>query len=181
MTPRARLLWSLPAGLVAVPAYHAAHATQYMSVEEAQKATFSDAVEFRAIAALDAGVATALGAPGWSPQMWQVRGKDGVLGWFFVDRVIGKSELITYAVALDAAGAVRSIEILDYRESHGAEIRLAFWRKQFVGKTARDDVQLDHDIKNISGATLSSRHVTEGVHRLLQVYDRTLKNASSAG
>jgi len=160
---------------MAVPAFHAAQATQYMSVEEAQRAAFADAAEFRAMPALDATVASALGAPGWSPNAWQVRSADSVLGWFFVDRVIGKSELITYSVALDATGAIKSIEILDYRESHGAEVRLAAWRKQFVGKTSHDTVQLDRDIKNISGATLSSRHVTEGVHRLLQVYDRALR------
>jgi hypothetical protein len=170
-----RARWMLPAGLVAVPAFHAAYATQYMSVEEAQRAAFAEAAEFRAVPALDANVAIALGAPGWSPQIWRVHGAGGALGWFFVDRVIGKSELITYALALDAAGAVRSIDILDYRESHGAEIRFPAWRKQFVGKTANDPVALDRDIRNISGATLSSRHVTEGVHRLLQVYDRTLR------
>jgi hypothetical protein len=180
MKARARMLWTLPAGLAAVPAFHVAHATQYMSVDEAQKAAFADAAGFDPMPALDPGVASALGVPGWSPGIWRVRGKDRPLGWFFVDRVIGKSEIITYAVALDESGAIRSVEILDYRESHGGEIRLPFWRKQFIGKTASDAVQLDHDIKNISGATLSSRHVTEGVHRLLQVYERTLKNASPA-
>jgi len=172
-TSRAR--WILPAGLMAVPAFHAAYATQYMSVEEAQRAAFAEASEFRAMPALDAAVAAAVGAPGWTPQIWQARGVNGTLGWFFVDRVIGKTELITYAAALDTAGAVTSIEILDYRESHGSEVRLAAWRKQFVGKTSQDAVQLNSDIRNISGATLSSRHVTEGVHRLLQVYDKTLK------
>ena len=174
-TSRAR--WALPVGLIAVPAFHAAYATQYMSVAEAQRAAFADAAEFRAMPALDGTIAASIGAPAWSPEIWQVRGASGALGWFFVDRVIGKSELITYAVALDAAGAVKSIEILDYRETHGAEVRLAAWRRQFVGKTSQDAVDLNRDIKNISGATLSSRHVTEGVHRLLQVYDHALRAA----
>ena len=174
-TSRAR--WLLPAGLLAVPAYHAAHATQYMSIAEAQKSAFADAAVFRERAPLDPETATALGAPGWSPQMFEARKDDKSLGWLLVDRVIGKAELITYTLAIDADGAVKSIEILDYRETHGGEIRLAAWRKQFVGKTAQAPVKLDQDIKNISGATLSSRHVTEGVHRLLQLYDRTLRTA----
>ena len=49
-------------------------------------------------------------------------------------------------------------------------MRLAPWRKQFVGKSSRDPVALNADIKNISGATLSCRHLTEGVRRLLQLY-----------
>jgi Na+-translocating ferredoxin:NAD+ oxidoreductase RnfG subunit len=172
-----RARWLLPAGLIAVPAFHAAYATQYMSIAEAQKAAFADAKAFREHATLDPAVATALGAPGWSPQMFEARKDDERLGWLLVDRVIGKAELITYALAIDATGAVKSIEILDYRETHGGEIRLPAWRKQFVGKTAQAPVKLDQDIRNISGATLSSRHVTDGVHRLLQLYDQSLRMA----
>lgn len=175
MMKSSRSRWLLPLGLAAVPAYHAAHATQYMSVAEAQRAAFADAAEFRAQPAIDAATAAALGAPGWSPQIFEARAGERRLGWLIVDRVIGKSELITYALALEPGGAVRSLEILDYRETHGGEVRLAAWRKQFVGKTAQEPVQLDRDIKNISGATLSSRHVTEGVHRLLQLYERNLR------
>lgn len=170
-SPRAR--WILPLGLVAVPAaYHVAHATQYLSVAEAQRAMFAEADEFVALPAIDAGTAAPLGAPGWSPQRFEARAAGKRLGWFTVDRVIGKVELITYALALDADGKVKALEILDYRETHGGEVRLPAWRKQFVGKDADEPVELGRDIKNISGATLSSRHVTEGVHRLLQLHRR---------
>ena len=94
-----------------------------------------------------------------------------------VDQVIGKSELITYALALDAKGAIASVEILEYRESHGGEVRMAGWRKQFVGKTAADPVALNKDIKNISGATLSSQHLTDGIKRLLKYYQQALAKA----
>ena len=99
--------------------------------------------------------------------MWQARTGDQALGWLVVDQVIGKSDAITYAVALDADGVVTGIDVLEYRETHGSEIRLPAWRKQFVGKTAHDPIRLDADIRNISGATLSCRHVTDGVRRLV--------------
>ncbi len=175
MPSASRARWLLPLGFAAVPVHEVAWATQYLSVAEAQHAAFADATEFRARAPIDAATAAALGAPGWSPQVFEAIGSGTRLGWFIVDRVIGKTELITYALALDAGGAVTSLEILEYRETHGGEVRLAAWRRQFVGKTARDPVQLDADIRNISGATLSSRHVTEGVHRLLQLYTRDLR------
>jgi Na+-translocating ferredoxin:NAD+ oxidoreductase RnfG subunit len=146
-----------------------------MTVEQAQRAAFPEATAFVALAP-DAGVLAMPGAPaGWSPKIWQARAGERNLGWLLVDQVIGKSELITYAVALDAGGAVSSVEILDYRESHGGEIRLAGWRKQFTGKTAADPLELNRDIKNISGATLSCRHVTEGVQRLLKLYKVALR------
>ena len=96
-------------------------------------------------------------------------------GWFFVDRVIGKHELITYALALGADGAVRGIEIMDYRESRGGEIRTAAWRSQFVGKHYGDKLALGDTIRNITGATLSCRNVTNGVKRLLATYALALK------
>jgi len=64
---------------------------------------------------------------------------------------------------------------MDYRESYGFEVRSPAWREQFVGKTAADPVGLDQDIRNISGATLSARHVTDGVKRVLATYAVALK------
>jgi Na+-transporting NADH:ubiquinone oxidoreductase subunit NqrC len=84
-----------------------------------------------------------------------------------VDSVIGKFEQIDYAVALDASGKVVSVEILAYREGHGGEVRMPSWRNQFVGRTAADPIRVGSDIANISGATLSCTHVTDGVHRIV--------------
>ena len=69
---------------------------------------------------------------------------------------------------------MKSLEVLVYRESHGDAIRLPAWRGQFVGKRSGDLVRLDTDIRNVSGATLSCRHVTEGVRRLLLLHERAL-------
>ena len=88
---------------------------------------------------------------------------------------MGKHEFITYAVGLNANGSVKQIEVMDYRETYGGQIREETWRSQFVGKTARSTLKLDADIKNISGATLSCRHVTDGVKRLLAFYEVALK------
>jgi hypothetical protein len=44
-------------------------------------------------------------------RVWRVSGG----GWFIVDEVIGKHEFITYAVGLSADGAVRGIEVMEYR------------------------------------------------------------------
>ena len=98
-------------------------------------------------------------------------------GWFIVDEVVGKHEFITYAVGLDANGSVKQIEVMDYRETYGGEIRNENWRVQFVGKTNQSPLKLDRDIKNISGATLSCRHVTDGVKRLLAFYEIALKRS----
>lgn len=172
--------WLIPLGTAAAATAQVAYATQYLSVEQAQRAAFATATEFRTLPQLDASVAASLAAPvGWSPRIFEARAADKSLGWLMIDQVIGKSELITYALALDPAGAVISVEVLEYRESHGGEIRMPAWRKQFVGKTPADASALGGEIKNISGATLSCRHLTEGVQRLLKLHERLLQSRPS--
>jgi len=158
------------AALVFVPA---AYATQYMSIEAAQRAAFPDATAFVPIAlnldaAARAHLAEVARPPGArDPLVWRAMAGDKTLGTFYVDAVIGKQEYIGYALALDAAGRVLRLDVLDYRETHGWEIRNERWRAQFTGKSASDAVEISRDINNISGATLSCRHVTDGVRRLL--------------
>lgn len=108
---------------------------------------------------------------GKPPQLWRVSGG----GWFMVDEVVGKHEFITYAIGLTNEGKVKGIEIMDYRESYGRQVRDPQWRAQFTGKTKASPLKLDGDIKNISGATLSSRHLTEGVRRVLALHDVALR------
>ena len=107
------------------------------------------------------------------PQVQAWKSTDG--SYFLLDEAIGKHELFTIAVALNANSSIRRIEILDYKESYGYEVRNESWRKQFAGKSSTATLKLGDDIKNISGATLSCRHVTETVKRLLATYDVALK------
>ncbi len=88
-----------------------------------------------------------------------------------IDEVVGKHEFITYAVALNSDGTVKGIEIMDYRETYGYQVRDSSWRKNFIGKKITDPLKVDKDIPNISGATLSSVHVTNGVRRVLYTYE----------
>jgi len=89
----------------------------------------------------------------------------------FIDQVLGKHEFITIAVGINHDGSVHGIEVLEYRETYGSQVRGPEWRKQFVGKTTASDLKIGSDIKNISGATLSSVHITAGVKRLVRTYD----------
>ena len=169
----------IPAAVAAVAPAPAA-ATVYLTIPAAQQALFPGARFLEHPLALsDAqrkAIARAARAPGYDKvqRVWEARSGSGRAGWFMVDRVIGKHEFITYALALGADGTIRGVEILDYRETYGGEIRNPKWRQQFVGKRPGSQLQLDKDIKNISGATLSSRHVTDGVRRLMVTYQMLL-------
>lgn len=158
--------------IAALAAPTAVHATVYMSAEQAQAAMFPGEVlrpDFRQLTNDQVGAIRK--TSGDTPlhrdlKVWRASGG----GWFIVDEVVGKHEFITLALALDATGAVKSVEILDYREAYGGQVRDPRWRAQFTGKRAGQSLQLGHEVKNISGATLSSKHVTDGVRRLLATY-----------
>ncbi len=104
-------------------------------------------------------------------KIWKVTGK----GWFILDWVIGKHENIDIAVGLTDEGRVTGIEVLVYRETYGHEIRNAKWRAQFHGRDHSEILKLDRQIKNISGATLSCRHITDGINRLTHTWDQVLR------
>lgn len=160
-------LW-LPVAALATPAY----AASYLTVEQAQRQMFPGAtltpVPLRLDSAQRAVVERATGQPVPHADFPVWRASSG--GYFFLDAVIGKHELITYALGVNRDGTIADVEILDYRESYGGEIRNPGWRRQFVHKSAADPLTLDQDIRNISGATLSSRHVTDGIRRLMAIH-----------
>ncbi|WP_310447234.1 FMN-binding protein [Thiobacillus sp.] len=169
---------------VCVPLFAAApaFAVQYLTAETAQKLLFPEASAFvahpvRLDDAQKKAVEKAAGVRMRYPEqpVWQVIADGKPAGWFVLDEVYGKHEFITYAVALDATGAVRGVEVLDYRETHGGQIVNPKWRAQFDGKRYGAALKLDDDIQNISGATLSCKHISEGVRRVLAIHKVALQ------
>lgn len=159
-----------------------AFAAQYLTVEQAQRVMFPEATAFKE-ADLKLSVEQMrqveklAGLPARSVN-WRVIAAyqaDKLLGHVVLDDVIGKFELISYAVAFSPNAAIRQVEILTYRESHGFEIRNPAWRKQFVGKTAHSELAIGDGVANISGATLSCTHVTDGVRRIAAIAEVMLK------
>jgi Na+-translocating ferredoxin:NAD+ oxidoreductase RnfG subunit len=151
--------YAMPAAAIMVVA-SPAYAAQYLSIDEARKQAFPSATNFTEV------------QPG---RVWKAEAGGRVAGLFILDRVIGKHLYIDYAVALTPSGAVHRVEILQYRESYGGEINNQSWLAQFVGKTSGSSLRINDDIRNISGATLSSTHVTEGVKRVLAAYANRLR------
>jgi Na+-translocating ferredoxin:NAD+ oxidoreductase RnfG subunit len=177
MEPWIRWL-AAPACLVAAPV----HAVHYLTVEQAQQALFPAATRFAAqqleLSAAQVSAIEELSGQrvrNAKPDIWRAFEGSRAAGWFFVDQVIGKHEFITYALALDAEGVVRGIEVMDYRETYGGEIRNEAWRSQFAGKRQGDALKLGDNIRNITGATLSCRNVANGVKRLLALHALVLK------
>lgn len=172
------------AALASVPVVVSA---DYLSVEAAQQAVYPEATAFEEIYVRQSPeqLQTVLVRAGEQPshgtlRIWKAMRNGTMLGHVFIDEVIGRQNLITYAIGIDPDGALRNMEILAYRESHGGEVRNSAWRAQFNQRKKLDDVRFRTDIKNISGATLSSQHVTEGVRWLMALWQSTLRPAAAA-
>ncbi len=157
-------------------------AERYLTVSEAQKLCFPQAERFeerRMVYKADdrKAIEQRTGSKLLIPvnRYWLAMQGTNLLGVMVVDHVLGKHEIIDYAAALAPDGKVRQIEVLEYRESHGYEIRSPKWRDQFKGKDATAKLRLNEDIYNISGATISCRHVADGIKRLLAAYELMLR------
>jgi Na+-translocating ferredoxin:NAD+ oxidoreductase RnfG subunit len=173
--------WLAPAAIFAIPVPQCV-AAQYMTLQQAQGLIYAQADQFvpaavtlspEQVAAVEARSRVKLRAP--KQQVWEARAKGKQIGWFFVDQVIGKHELITYAAGIDLDGKLRQFQIVEYREIQGYQVRELAWRDQFVGKTVDDPLEVGVDIRNISGATLSCHHVAEGLRRLLALHETVLR------
>jgi Na+-translocating ferredoxin:NAD+ oxidoreductase RnfG subunit len=160
-----------PAGLVC--------AKQYLSIDEVKQVMFSGEIfkqveldipiAIKDLMRKESGVRYAY----TQKHVW----KSNQGSWLLVDEVVGKHEMITYAVGIHANGQIQGVEILEYNESYGEQIREKKWLQQFKGRDANQTLRFNEDIKNITGATLSSKHVTNGVQRLMVLYREYLSKA----
>jgi len=169
--------WSC-APLVALVVPAPGYAVQYLTTEQVLRLAYPQADAFVPVRvdltpeqwrAVDRSAPAIVAAR--EPHAWIASAQGQPLGRLYVDEVLGKQLLITYAVAIDLDGRIQRVEIMEYRETHGYEVRNARWLGQFTGATAASPLALGDDIRNISGATLSCRHVTEGVRRLLAIHE----------
>ena len=73
---------------------------------------------------------------------------------------IGKTKAITIAVVIKDE-KIAQLNVLEFRESRGWEVKHDFFTKQFKQKHLTEDLQLSEPIDGISGATLSVRALTK--------------------
>ncbi|MCA9401116.1 MAG: FMN-binding protein [Candidatus Omnitrophica bacterium] len=83
------------------------------------------------------------------------------------DTVMGKWGPIHYLVGLDLTGKILKVVVLDYQEIRGKPIARNRYMKQYKGKTIHDPIRLRRDIDGVSGATISSRSITDGIRKIV--------------
>jgi len=169
-------------GAVALPAY----AATYWTTPAVLKSFFgtSKRITYKRVSLTDAeagAIAKQIGTSqvkkDWVVYFGESEGKRDE-GFAIKDAEIGMHEPIDFAVRFTSKGAIDRVEVMEYREAYGDEVRAERFRKQFVGKTSTDAIVAGQDIDIISGASYSSKSLTRGVKRDTLVLQAALKNGS---
>jgi Na+-translocating ferredoxin:NAD+ oxidoreductase RnfG subunit len=84
--------------------------------------------------------------------------------------VVGKWAPIRYLVGLDLNGTVLQVIVLEYKEIRGRPVAKKRFLNQYKGKTIQDELMLRSDIDGVTGATISSRSMTDGVRKILHIF-----------
>ena len=149
-----------------------------MAADDAPRALFpgATAVSKRVIAATPALQQEILTRLDRRPSMWEeaypiyaVVGDAQPLGHVVIVEEIGKHRPITFAVGVEAGGALHDIVVLAYREAYGGEIKDKRFLRQYRGKTMAAPMLPYRDILNISGATMSVQATGRAAHKAVVV------------
>ncbi len=157
----------VPAAMVIAAA--PAQAVNFLSVEQAQSLLFPGATMTPADFTMSEHQVDQLinltGSTVYRSKVRAWRASTG--GWFFVDQVPGRDDRVTYALAIDPSGIVRGVEVMIGLPEYGA-ITTPEWRQHFHGR--KHDTTGESEIPIVSGQTLTTAHVGEGINRLLATY-----------
>jgi len=132
--------------------------------DAALREVFTDADEFRTVT---------------PDKVWGAARNGQDIGYVFQVKTQGYSGPISLVVGTDLAGAIRGVRILSQTETPGlgAKIATAGFRDQF-NKKRRQEIALKKDdaangrIDAITGATISSRAVTEAISSTLESFEK---------
>jgi len=94
-----------------------------------------------------------------------------VVGYAAEDRVRGKWGIIRYVAAFNPEGTIRDIVVLEHKEKRGKPVSEDRFLGQFKGKTTDDKIRLNRDIDGISGATVTSQAMTEGLKKMIHIFN----------
>jgi Na+-translocating ferredoxin:NAD+ oxidoreductase RnfG subunit len=69
------------------------------------------------------------------------------------------SEFFDYFILFDSTARILSVQVFNYEATHGQEITVKSWLKQFVGYNADKELIAGKNIDAISGATISVHNI----------------------
>ena len=104
-----------------------------------------------------------------APDLYEAKTGDTVVGWCVTQKPVGFGGEITLTVGISTDGTVEGVQILSHSETPGLGARSTTeWKDQFIGKHEGVGVNKvtpsENEVLAITGATITSRAVTQGVN-----------------
>ena len=126
---------------------------------------------------------TAPDSPTGIRQVFRARLGQQLVGVFILVETVGYAGKIRLLVAILADGTVGGVSLISQKETRGYGDRLAHeasvWFRLFDGRSLRDPVDSNWRLRReggefdaVSGATVTSRGIVDGVHAALLWFDR---------
>ena len=103
--------------------------------------------------------------------LYVVDGGDGAIGYAVRSKAQSRSGTFTFLVILDSQFLVREVRILSYIGDRRGEVRSKGFTDRFKGKGSQDPIRVGQDIQAVTGATISSRAIADGVRRAIQLVE----------
>ena len=103
-------------------------------------------------------------------EVYEIRSGSDLLGWALKCSPSGFKAEIDMIVGVNADGTCRAVKVVSLSETPGLGARVGEdkFLDQFSGKTADDNVEVKVNVDEVTGATISSRAVTEAVNAALK-------------
>jgi Na+-translocating ferredoxin:NAD+ oxidoreductase RnfG subunit len=102
---------------------------------------------------------------------------DRLVGYAAIDSHVVRTQQETLLVVLSPKGDLTRLEMLAFHEP--PEYQSApRWLEQLYGHPV-NELQLNHNVDGVTGATLSSRAVLDGVRKVMAIYQLALKEEKS--
>ena len=102
-------------------------------------------------------------------RLYLIDGPEGVIGYLVEKQVKGRSGVFSIAVYIGADLYVQRAVVTNYPHRRGRAVKSPEFTGQFQGKGPDDPISLDQDIDAMTGATISSSAMAQGVRDALQL------------
>lgn len=103
-------------------------------------------------------------------------GPDGKVTGYAVEHTVnGKWGPIQYVIAFTPDGKIADVIALALTERRGRPVKERRFLNQFKGKTTADQIINNRDIKGVAGATVSAREMSNGIRKMVHVFNTLYK------
>jgi len=99
----------------------------------------------------------------------EIRDTSGLLGYCVESELVSRSGPFRIRVFLDRQLVVKQAIVTSYPWERGRDVRKYAFTEQFEGKGPQDAIEIGKDIDAMTGATISSHAMSEGVREAIKL------------